>query len=153
MRVLAGRYKSKLIRTINDPLTRPMMSKVRESIFNSLQFNIENKDILDLYAGSGSLGIESLSRGANFVTFIENSDDCTTILKKNLNEFENTDNFYIFHAATKIQDNKVLANGGRVLSIVSLKNSYADCRKEIFDIAEKIDWEFKYYRKDIGANY
>ena len=89
MRVLAGRYKSKLIRTINDPLTRPMMSKVRESIFNSLQFNIENKDILDLYAGSGSLGIESLSRGANFVTFIENSDDCITILKQNLKEFEN----------------------------------------------------------------
>ena len=72
---------------------------------------------------------------------------------KNLNEFENSDNFYIFHAATKIQDNKVFANGGRVLSIVSLKNSYADCRKEIFDVAEKIDWEFKYYRKDIGANY
>ena len=48
MRVLAGRYKSKLIRTINDPLTRPMMSRVRESIFNSLQFNIENKDILGL---------------------------------------------------------------------------------------------------------
>ena len=72
---------------------------------------------------------------------------------KNLNEFENSDNFYIFHAATKIQDNKVLASGGRVLSIVSLKNSYADCRKEIFDVAEKIDWEFKYYRKDIGANY
>ena len=89
MRVLAGRYKSKLIRTINDPLTRPMMSKVRESIFNSLQFNIENKDILDLYAGSGSLGIESLSRGANIVTFIENSDDCITILKQNLKEFEN----------------------------------------------------------------
>jgi len=89
MRVLAGRYKSKLIRTINDPLTRPMMSKVRESIFNSLQFNIENKDNLDLYAGSGSLGIESLSRGANFVTFIENSDDCITILKQNLKEFEN----------------------------------------------------------------
>jgi len=82
MRVLAGRYKSKLIRTINDPLTRPMMSKVRESIFNSLQFNIENKDILDLYAGSGSLGIESLSRGANFVTFIENSDDVKASLGK-----------------------------------------------------------------------
>ena len=46
MRVLAGRYKSKLIRTINDPLPSPMMSRVRESIFNSLQFNIENKDIL-----------------------------------------------------------------------------------------------------------
>ena len=89
MRVLAGKYKSKLIRTIDDPLTRPMMSKVRESIFNSLQFNIENKDILDLYAGSGSLGIESLSRGANFVTFIENSDDCITILKQNSSRLGN----------------------------------------------------------------
>ena len=72
---------------------------------------------------------------------------------KNLKEFENSDEFYIFHAATKIQDNKVLANGGRVLSIVSSKDSYAECRKEIFEVAEKIDWEFKYYRKDIGANY
>ena len=89
--------KSKLIRTINDPLTRPMMSRVRESIFNSLQFNIENKDILDLYAGSGSLGIESLSRDANFVTFIENSDDCITILKQNLKEFENNYKFKKFY--------------------------------------------------------
>tara|TARA_B100001113_G_scaffold334659_1_gene313498 strand:- start:1806 stop:2342 length:537 start_codon:yes stop_codon:yes gene_type:complete len=88
MRVLAGKYKSKLIQTIDDPLTRPMMSKVRESVFNSLQFNIENKNILDLYAGSGSLGIESLSRGANFVTFVENSNNCINILKQNLSHFE-----------------------------------------------------------------
>jgi len=72
---------------------------------------------------------------------------------KNLNEFENSENFYIFHAATRIQNNQILANGGRVLSIVSLKETYAECRDEIFEVAEKIDWEFKYYRKDIGANY
>jgi len=72
---------------------------------------------------------------------------------KNLNEFENSEDFYIFHAATKIQNNQILANGGRVLSIVSLKETYAECRDEIFEVAEKIDWEFKYYRKDIGANY
>ncbi len=71
----------------------------------------------------------------------------------NLKEFENSDEFYIFHAATKIQNNQVLANGGRVLSIVSMKDTYADCREEIFRVAEEIDWEFKYYRKDIGANY
>ena len=72
---------------------------------------------------------------------------------KNLNEFENSEDFYIFHAATKTQNNQILANGGRVLSIVSLKETYAECRDEIFEVAEKIDWEFKYYRKDIGANY
>ena len=73
MRILAGDYKSRKIDTINSPNTRPMMSKVRESIFSSLQFSIPHSDVLDLYAGSGSLGIEALSRGAQFSTFVEKS--------------------------------------------------------------------------------
>ena len=73
MRVLAGIYKSKKIETINNADTRPMMSKVREAIFNSIQFMVEEKDVLDLYSGSGSLGIEALSRGANYVTFVDSS--------------------------------------------------------------------------------
>ena len=71
MRVLAGINKSKKIETINSPDTRPMMSKAREGIFNILQNDFNNSTVLDLYAGSGSLGIESLSRCADFVTFIE----------------------------------------------------------------------------------
>ena len=84
MRILAGDYKSRKIDTINSPNTRPMMSKVRESIFSSLQFSIPNSDVLDLYAGSGSLGIEALSRGAQFSTFVERSKECIKILEKNL---------------------------------------------------------------------
>ena len=84
MRVLAGIYKSKKIETINNADTRPMMSKVREAIFNSIQFMVEEKDVLDLYSGSGSLGIEALSRGANYVTFVELSKECILILKKNV---------------------------------------------------------------------
>tara|TARA_Y100000768_G_C23772692_1_gene584083 strand:- start:36 stop:572 length:537 start_codon:yes stop_codon:yes gene_type:complete len=89
VRVLAGIYKSKKIETINSPDTRPMMSKVREAIFNSIQFMIEDKDVLDLYSGSGSLGIESLSRGANYVTFVELSKECILILKKNVENMSN----------------------------------------------------------------
>ena len=89
MKVLAGQYKSKLIETINSPDTRPMMSKVRESIFNSLQFFIPEKNVLDLYAGSGSLGIEALSRGAKFVSFVEKSNECIKVLNKNLKEISN----------------------------------------------------------------
>ena len=89
MRVLAGIYKSKKIETINSSDTRPMMSKVREAIFNSIQFIIEGKDILDLYSGSGSLGIEALSRGANYVTFVDFSKECILILKKNVESMQN----------------------------------------------------------------
>tara|TARA_B100001113_G_scaffold104199_1_gene84459 strand:+ start:115 stop:651 length:537 start_codon:yes stop_codon:yes gene_type:complete len=89
MRVLAGIYKSKKIQTINSSGTRPMMSKVREAIFNSIQFTIEEKDVLDLYSGSGSLGIEALSRGANYVTFVELSKECILILKKNIENMKN----------------------------------------------------------------
>ena len=89
MRVLAGIYKSKKIETINSSDTRPMMSKVREAIFNSIQFIIEGKDILDLYCGSGSLGIEALSRGANYVTFVDFSKECILILKRNVESMSN----------------------------------------------------------------
>jgi len=89
MRVLAGTYKSKKIETINSPDTRPMMSKVREAIFNSIQFLIVDKNILDLYSGSGSLGIEALSRGANYVTFVDFSKECILILKRNVENMSN----------------------------------------------------------------
>ncbi len=97
MRILAGKYKSKNIQTINSSSTRPMMSKVREAIFNSLQFLIEDKDVLDLYAGSGSLGIEALSRGAKFTTFVEKSKECTDVLNNNLKNLDN--NFKVTNTA------------------------------------------------------
>tara|TARA_Y100001935_G_scaffold240755_1_gene229551 strand:+ start:357 stop:1619 length:1263 start_codon:yes stop_codon:yes gene_type:complete len=72
---------------------------------------------------------------------------------KNLKNFENSEDFYIFHAATVKEENQVLSNGGRVLSIVSLKEEYTDCMKNVYEVAEKIDWDYKYYRLDIGSNY
>ncbi len=88
MKVIAGKYKGRTINTINDRSTRPMLGVAREGIFNSLQFSFENSEVLDLFAGSGSLGIEALSRGAKYVTFIDNSVDCINQIKKNLKEYE-----------------------------------------------------------------
>ena len=89
MKVIAGIYKGRNIDTIKDTTTRPMMGKAREGIFNSLQFSFENADVLDLFAGSGSMGIEALSRGAKYVTFIDNSPDCIKQINKNLQEYKN----------------------------------------------------------------
>ena len=72
---------------------------------------------------------------------------------RNLSELKNNDEFYIFHAATKIENNQILANGGRVLSIVSLDDTYSDCRRKVYEIADKIEWDSKYFRSDIGTNF
>jgi len=88
MKVIAGIYKGRNIDTIKDTATRPMMGKAREGIFNALQFSFENADVLDLFAGSGSMGIEALSRGAKYVTFIDNSSDCIRQINKNLQEYK-----------------------------------------------------------------
>ena len=89
MKVIAGIYKGRNIDTIKDTTTRPMMGIAREGIFNTLQFSFENADVLDLFAGSGSMGIEALSRGAKYVTFIDNSPDCIKQINKNLQEYKN----------------------------------------------------------------
>ena len=89
MKVIAGIYKGRNIDTIKDTATRPMMGIAREGIFNALQFSFENADVLDLFAGSGSMGIEALSRGAKYVTFIDNSPDCIKQINKNLQEYKN----------------------------------------------------------------
>ena len=88
MKIIAGKYKGQGIKTIDNTSTRPMMAQARESIFNSLQLEINNAKVLDLFSGSGSLGIESLSRGANFVTFVEISKKVVRILKNNLIKIE-----------------------------------------------------------------
>ena len=88
MKVIAGIYKGRNIDTIKNTATRPMMGIAREGIFNTLQFSFENADVLDLFAGSGSMGIEALSRGAKYVTFIDNSPDCIKQINKNLQEYK-----------------------------------------------------------------
>ena len=96
MRIIGGKFKNKKIFLPTDKLTRPLKDIVRESIFNIIEHSnlIENKilnsSVLDLYSGSGSFGLECLSRGASKVVFCENYLPAFKILKKNLNDL----NFY-----------------------------------------------------------
>ncbi len=88
MRITAGRFKNKSVRTIESDLIRPTLSKIRESLFNVLQTDIENASFLDLFAGSGIVGIEAASRGAKEVVFIEKNPVHYRLLKSNLKDFE-----------------------------------------------------------------
>ena len=84
MRITAGKFKNKQVKTIESELIRPTLSKIRESLFNVLQNEIENAIFLDLFAGSGIVGIEAASRGAQKVVFIEKNPRHYKLLKSNL---------------------------------------------------------------------
>lgn len=92
MRVISGKYKGKKLEGFTIDGTRPTMDRVKESLFGSIQNYVKNGVVLDLFAGSGSLGVEALSNGAKSCHFCDNSIEAINILKKNL---ENIDNSYI----------------------------------------------------------
>ncbi len=84
MRVISGTVRGKRLKEPSDYSIRPTTDKVKESIFNIIQFDIEGRNVLDLFAGTGQLGIECLSRGAASVTFVDQSKEAISIVKQNL---------------------------------------------------------------------
>jgi 16S rRNA (guanine966-N2)-methyltransferase len=84
MRIIGGRMGGRSLRAPRGASTRPTSDKVREAIFNILDARAEPPDrVLDLYAGSGALGLEALSRGAGAATFVDADDDACTLVRAN----------------------------------------------------------------------
>ena len=102
MRIISGNFKGKKLFLPKDKNTRPLKDIVKESIFNLIlhskknNVNIENSLVLDLFSGTGSFGIECLSRGSKKVTFFENYDEAIKVLEKNLNSLKNVKNYEIY---------------------------------------------------------
>jgi 16S rRNA (guanine966-N2)-methyltransferase len=94
MRIVSGVFKRKKINFLKSPTTRPLRDFIKESIFNIIKhsnlinISLENTNVLDLYSGVGSFGIECVSRGAKKVTFVENDDVALEVLKKNIEQLK-----------------------------------------------------------------
>lgn len=84
MRVISGKYKGKKLLGFNIDGTRPTMDRVKESLFGIIQNSIKGSIVLDLFAGSGSLGIEALSNGAKSCYFVDNNIELIKIIKNNV---------------------------------------------------------------------
>lgn len=89
MRIVAGKFKGRPLASPKDRATRPTSDRVREAVFNVLAhgidgFSLENARVLDLFAGTGALGIEALSRGARYCLFIENSAPARGLIRTNV---------------------------------------------------------------------
>ncbi|MDI3534535.1 MAG: rRNA (guanine966-N2)-methyltransferase [Thermosediminibacterales bacterium] len=85
MRIIAGKARGRLIKSPKGMFVRPTSDKVKESLFNIIAPYIIDCVFLDLFAGSGSIGIEAISRGATKTVFVEKSGYCIKVLKENLN--------------------------------------------------------------------
>ena len=83
IKIITGAAKGKKLETLPGEATRPTSQRIKEAIFSSIQFDIEGRRVLDLFAGTGQLGLEALSRGAASATFIDSSRDADKVIKAN----------------------------------------------------------------------
>jgi len=130
MRIIAGTFRGKKILEPKDALTRPLKDLTKESIFNILnhsnkfEINLKNSNILDLFSGVGSFGIECLSRGAKKVVFAEKYNAVLPVLKKNLQSLKLIENFEIIEK--DIYDINFFKNLNKKFDIIFMDPPYKD---------------------------
>ncbi len=105
MRVITGEAKGRPLETLEGEDTRPTVSRVKEGIFSAIAFEITGRQVLDLFAGSGQMGIEALSRGARSCLFVDRNPKATAVIGRNL-------------ASTNLAD-RATVMGGEALSVLS----------------------------------
>jgi 16S rRNA (guanine966-N2)-methyltransferase len=88
LRIVGGRFRGRKLLYHGDPVTRPMKHRVREAIFNLVTSDVEGRHVFDLFAGTGALGLEALSRGAKFTTFIERHIPTARVVRENMERLE-----------------------------------------------------------------
>ena len=114
MRVISGSAKGRRLKSLEGKDVRPTTDKVKESVFNIIQFHIEGRRFLDLFSGSGQMGVEALSRGAKQAVFVDKSAAALKVIKANI------------EAAG-------LSEGARVINSDALSFLNSNCEK--FDVA------------------
>lgn len=88
MHIIAGKYKNRILTAPKNALTRPTSSRLRETLFNICQSKVENAHFLDLFAGSGAMGLEALSRGAETTMLVDSSKESFQCMAKNVEKLQ-----------------------------------------------------------------
>ena len=83
LRIITGTAKGKKLKTLEGEATRPTSERIKEAVFSAIQFDVEDRRVLDLFAGSGQMGLEALSRGAESCMFIDSAREAIDIVKEN----------------------------------------------------------------------
>lgn len=129
LKIITGTAKGKTLKTLEGDATRPTSERIKEAIFSSLQFDLEGRRVLDLFAGCGQLGLEALSRGSASVTFVDSSREAMDVVKENARR---TGFFDLCRYAVSDYRNFMRKASGRdVYDLVLIDPPYAmECCKE-----------------------
>ena len=105
MRIIAGTARSLPLKTIEGKDTRPTTDKTKETLFNVMQFDVPGAYFLDLFAGSGQIGLEALSRGAAYAGFVENSRKAASCIEDNIHctKFDKVSRLMMTDAVTAVR--------------------------------------------------
>ncbi|MBE6655521.1 MAG: 16S rRNA (guanine(966)-N(2))-methyltransferase RsmD [Ruminococcaceae bacterium] len=124
MRIITGSAKGAVLKTLDGEKTRPTAEKVKEAVFSALQFDLEGRTFLDLFAGSGQMGLEALSRGAARAVFIDEARDAMEIVKENAKKtgFFDRSHFLVSDYRNYLRK----AAGREVFDIVFIDPPYAE---------------------------
>ncbi|HXE75907.1 MAG TPA: 16S rRNA (guanine(966)-N(2))-methyltransferase RsmD [Candidatus Xenobia bacterium] len=125
MRIIAGEFKSRRLKTLPGEKTRPTSDRLRETLFNVLGASVQGAVFADCYAGSGAVGLEALSRGAEFVYFLENHRSAVRVIEANLKSLDVEAGFEILHVDV-CAGLRSLAQRGVRLDIAFLDPPYKD---------------------------
>lgn len=135
MRVIAGTAKSIQLTTLKENGTRPTTDRIKETLFNIIQFDIPNCTFLDLFCGSGAIGIEALSRGAKQAVFVDNNPKAIKCVKENINKTNFNDRSKILNTDVLISIHD-LDNHGMQFDIIFIDPPYNQCFEK--DILKEI---------------
>ena len=108
MRIITGKAKGTVLKTLSGNETRPTAERVKEAVFSMLQFDIEDARILDLFCGSGQMALEAISRGASYAAMVDSSPGAISIIKDNVKKcrFENECDVYLDRFSDYIRKNR-----------------------------------------------
>ena len=125
MRVITGSARGRRLKELEGLETRPTTGKVKEALFSVIQFDIEGRRVLDLFAGTGQLGIEALSRGAECAVFVERRRDALQVIRENLEACGMTDKARVVNG-----DAMSYLKSGEKFDLIFLDPPYASCLLE-----------------------
>ncbi|NLU24760.1 MAG: 16S rRNA (guanine(966)-N(2))-methyltransferase RsmD [Clostridiales bacterium] len=136
MRVITGSARGRRLKELEGMETRPTTDRVKEGLFSAIQFDIEGRRVLDLFAGTGQLGIEALSRGAVHATFVDCRKDAVALIRENL-------------AVTNLTNRARVVSGDSLAFLTSQKEKFdlvfldppyaADLLEKALDLATRFD--------------
>ena len=139
MNITAGKFKGQKVTAPDENITRPTLSKVRMSIFNTLQamIDFEGASFLDMFSGSGIMGLEALSRGFSKIVMIEKNRKVFNVIKSNIKKYEKDNDIKVI-LGDSLKNNKIVQNGTKFDIIYIDPPYFSGIYEQSLEIASKI---------------